>query len=537
MDNERPWYVRTKADELALEQGCYYCPKQAEKIITFCMAYIKPFYLQTDQWELYDWQKKLLRYVMGWRTASGERRFRKLTIFCAKKGGKTLLMSILGGFDLYASGQKSPFTCITSTSEQNATQVFRQLSYDATRNEELKERSAIFKAKHNRRIENKANNGELRVFTSEATTVEGENLSLVLMDEQHAARSDKQFNALEHATTQRRGLFVVVSTAGEDKSHWFHQKVYLPAKAIIEGRSLDISTAAFLWEADPESDFENDVSQWYAANPSLNLEGGVSEEQFREELQTAKATDMTAWLNFQRYRLNLWVSSHTKLWVQGNKLLDHEAHYEDNFLRQYESVIGVDLSTTTDPSSIGITWALPGGIYYTQSWAFVCREGYKRREAANEGKYKAFVDEGSMTITEGNMIDDDLIVDEIEKLYTKYESKMVVMDVNSAFCVAKRLTSRSMETYVMRPTRNEFTAPMRQYEKAFNEGRIQSDGTTWLVWCLNNVRLDVSKDGGCRIDKERSVDKVDGAFVSVMSFGVVFVEGQPDEPCAGVIYI
>ncbi|HUU97965.1 MAG TPA: terminase large subunit, partial [Phycisphaerae bacterium] len=84
--------IRTKADERAVAEGCYYDDAAARKVRTFFEKYLRhskgrwagqPFTLLPWQWE------RLIRPLFGWKRPDGTRRFRMAYIEVPKKNGKS----------------------------------------------------------------------------------------------------------------------------------------------------------------------------------------------------------------------------------------------------------------------------------------------------------------------------------------------------------------------------------------------------------------------------------------------------------------
>jgi phage terminase large subunit-like protein len=63
-----------------------------------------------------------------------------------------------------------------------------------------------------------------------------------------------------------------------------------------------------------------------------------------------------------------------------------------------------------------------------------------------------------------------------------------------------------------------FDGPMREFERAYREGRIYHDGSSWLRYCLSNVRCEVNKYGEIAPRANKSVDHIDGAVAALLAF-------------------
>lgn len=85
-DNSRQWWIRTRADEEALEAGSYFDETQFDFIMEFLEAYGSAKFSR-GQFRLLDWQRVFVGYVLCWKTKDGKRRFRRAILHTSKKSG------------------------------------------------------------------------------------------------------------------------------------------------------------------------------------------------------------------------------------------------------------------------------------------------------------------------------------------------------------------------------------------------------------------------------------------------------------------
>jgi phage terminase large subunit-like protein len=288
-----------------------------------------------------------------------------------------------------------------------------------------------------------------------------------------------------------------------------------------------------VYEADPEADPE-DVSQWYAANPSLGT--SFTEEQFALDLQAAKTSnDRAEWARFLRQRQNRWLSAQAdayfdvEVWDRGRA--------EEPDLSGCECHLSADLSMTTDPSSVTALYHLGDQRYYVKSWAWVAGEAVKYRERTSLPRYQQFEAEGWMEITDGDRIDDELILDKILDLCRDNDVKTVTFDPTSAVVMMGRVEQATSGVDVRRMTQSfmNFNGPMVALNKAIHEGRIQHDGNNWLRYCLQSLRVEENRHGEIRPITKRSVDHIDGAVALLMGYSAA-VQHQ-DGPACGVEWV
>ncbi|VTR95232.1 Uncultured bacterium genome assembly Metasoil_fosmids_resub OS=uncultured bacterium PE=4 SV=1: Terminase_1 [Gemmata massiliana] len=524
------WAIRTKADRQALKDGCYWDQAAADRIIRFAEKYVAPKFTQ-GAFSLFPWQIRFLQSLYGWRQPDGTRRFRWAVLHVPKKNGKTLLVSILAAYELFAAGEPSPLVASASTAKENAKQVYEQVCATIDKQPALKKIAKQVESKF--KIFVKSKDAEFRSLSAEARTHEGANCSAVIVDEAHAHRSPALFNCLRYSTAGRpNGIVVVISTAGDDLTH-FYAGFVERARNVLKGDDLDPTFYAEVYEADPEKDDLDDPAVWKRCNPSLDLYPGFTSANFAGDLASAKPK-IADWLNFQRYRLNIFRRPEEGGWVDLAQWDQRRDMVPESELLAAPCWLAFDGSQTTDPSSVSAVWLLPGRRYFARSWAWVASEGVRHREQTNLPRYQQFAAEGVLTITEGNVIDKWAIREHIRAMRTAgHQVQMIVMDGSGYTVFGTELeTEDGFQVFRMPQNMEHFADPTREFNEAVLAGTLLHDGNTWLRWCVNSVRLATDSNGRSRPVRRKSVDKIDGAIATLMAFSQAYRATAPD-PNAG----
>jgi phage terminase large subunit-like protein len=505
------WAIRTKADRLAIEKGCYWDSQAANAITTFAESFFKPQFI-TGNFNLLLWERRFLQSLYGWKNPDNTRRFKTANLHIAKKNGKTLLVSIICLYELLKSKEPSPFIVSGSVTRENAAQVFNELRHSLTKANLTKHcRITAFQKK----ISVPAHNAEYRSLSSDGDSQQGLNASLVVVDEAHAHKNAGLYDSLKYATAARpNGLMILISTAGDDVSHWYHQ-VYSKSKRLIAGEDTDTTHYAEVYETDQDSDLTDPI-QWRKANPSMDV--SFSEAQFRREMEAC--TDPAEMNRFYRYRLNKWVRSDETAYFDVSHWDKARAYFTDEYLKHCPCYIGIDCSQTTDPSSIACLFALPDGDFFVRSYAFVAKQGVLQREKTTFPRYQQFAQEGWMTITDGDRIDDILIFKTLKDLTTTYQVESLTFDPTSAMILMGLMEREGCKVYRMPQSTSYYSAPMKELNKLIIEDRIKHDGSNWLKYCLSNVRADSDHKGAIRPNTKNSLDHIDGAISLLMAYSM-----------------
>lgn len=531
------WAIRTKSDHQAIKEGAVWDQSQADKIIKFAEAFVHPQFI-TGKFKLLEWQKKFLSNLYGWRWSNGRRRWRFANLGVSKKNGKTLLISIIALYELLASGEPSSMPVVCAASKENASQVFKELKHSLEKSFPGQvEDHTIRIATHTKRIYIPSINAEFRTFASQGSRIHGEPVSCGLFDEVSQWKDPEVFRAMRYNTDARpNGMCVAISNAGVDTSHFYYQQVYQKSKRILSGEDTDPTWYAEIWEADPKSDFEKDESQWHRSNPSLLSGVSFPVEQFRRDLNAAKE-HIGTWLTFMRLKLSIWCRDSDTVWLDTSDFDRYKKDIPDEELKDCECVIGVDLSEVSDPTSVSIVFDLGDRNYYVKSWCWVPEAGLKFRAKTTLPKFEIFIAEGSMVATDGNMIDRNKVRDHILDLCKTYPRlKAVNFDPHASYVLANDIEAEGYTTGRMVQSARNFNGPMTEFARAYKEGRITHDNSSWLRYTLGNVRVQVDKYGDIRPYKKASPDPaIDGAIATLLGFVSIFAPDPNMTP--GVIFI
>ncbi|MBN9520848.1 hypothetical protein J0H58_20395 [bacterium] len=503
---------------------------QADAIIRFAERdYRTQYKIGGGALTLREEQRRFLSLLYGMRLADGRRLYRFATLHVPKKSfGKSLLLCIIAAFELVLSGEPSPLILAGAATKDNSAALYKEVSFALKQmgfdKPHVKFRDA------SKKLEIPYLNASLECVCKWGQSNHGPNASLCLVDECHVAH-ESMYNAMRYAgRTRPNFMCVLASTAGSDTTHWYYS-VYQKAKRVQAGEDEDYTHLAFLCEADPEADLELCEDEWKRANPNL----GAPEcplDTFRAELKAARSTGLGAYLNFIQLNLNIWVKPSEHCWFDCSAWdrwkIDPPS---DEELKQYRCWIGGDGSQTTDPSSVTLIWDM-GEYYYVRSRAWVCKAGAELREKANLPLFAQFPE---VELTDGSMIDYRLIRDYILDNCERFNVSGVYFDPTFAHMMLNEIMEEGHNCKRVPQNYRHFDPAMREFKRAWDEGRVRHDGSSWLRYCFSNVRVEISRrTNEMRCDRGRSVDKIDGAVSTLLGFLGLIVEPAPAAKLGGV---
>lgn len=513
--------LRTYQDVVAVMDGCYYDPEAAQRVINFAH-----FFKHVDgphvgqQFRLLAWQQdELIRPLFGWKRADGTRRFRRAYISIPKKNGKSTLCGIFVLYLLVADREARPEVYGAAIDRKQASIVFRAAK-------DLAEKSRLSKMlkiiPSTKRIIHK--DGFYEVLSADAVRAEGFNIHGLVIDELHAQRTRKLWDALIYGGAARQQpLFISITTAGYDRNSICWEEHQL-ATQILEGTIEDPYKFGLIYSADKDDDW-GDRKVWHKCNPSMRA-GVISEIDFREHYLDAR-TSPTKENAFRRYRLNQWTEQATR-WIS-MEAWDACGGYPD--LAELDGATchgGLDLSSTTD-----IT-ALIFAFKYDDKYVIVPRfyvpaENMRKREDTDHVPYATWAKQGYIIATPGNVVDQDFIREDIKRLGEQYHIKRLAIDRWNAAQITTQLGADGLDVMPFGQGFGSMNEPTKRLERLILSKQIMHGGNPVLRWMAGNVSVEQDAAGNLKPSKAKSTERIDGIVACIMALGSAGMEPEDTE--------
>jgi phage terminase large subunit-like protein len=297
-----------------------------------------------------DWQRAdILEPVFNTLGADGRRQYRTVYVTCPRKQGKTTVGAALALFLLYADEEPGAEIVSAAASRDQAAICFTIARQMVEASPALRDMTQIFQ----RELVVPSTGSRYRVIPADAPTAHGFNLSGAIIDELHAHRDRRLYDALTTATGARRQpLTVILTTAGTDE-HSIASEVHRYAEQVREGVIDDPTFLPVIYSAPQDADPWREAT-WRACNPALR-----SGFRSLEELQAASRTAQRVPGRepaFRQLYLNQWGTTSALRWLPlaawdacaapGSTIAEGAA---PSPRRAY---LGLDLSSTTDLTAL-----------------------------------------------------------------------------------------------------------------------------------------------------------------------------------------
>ncbi len=502
---------RQRADlESGTERGLRF-DEQAAKLAIVFFSLLKH---SKGEWagqpiHLEPWQQFVLWCLFGWKRADGTRRFRTSYLEVARKNGKTTLAAGIGLYLLLADGEPGAEVYSAATKRDQARLSHGEATRMAKASPQIRREVTVYK--DNIHIRETASKFE--PLGADADTMDGLNVHGAIVDEIHAHKTRDVWDLLETATGARRQpLMFGITTSGYDRqSLCFQQHEY--TQKVLERIVEDDTWFGIIYAIDEGDDWE-DERVWIKANPNM----GVSKKWDDMRRKAARAREMPAALNaFLRLELDVWTQSETK-WVDTEHWKSCGMAVDAMGLRGRTCYGGLDLSSTTDVSAFVLVFPpqADGDMYQVLCRFWIPETSMVERSRRDRVPYEAWVRQGFITATPGEVIDYDFIYSQIDEDAQAYDLQEIAFDRWGATKIVQSIEERGLTCVQLGQVFASMSPPMKELEKLIIGEKLAHGNHPVLTWMADNLVARVDPAGNIKPDKERSTEKIDGMVALIM---------------------
>jgi len=460
--------------------------------------------------ELEPWQAFIVAMIFGWKRTNGTRRFRTAYEEVARKNGKSTIGAGIGLYLFIADGEAGAEVYSAATKRDQAKITHSEATRMVKSSPGLRKRIKVFK--DNLNVEGSASKFE--PLGADADTMDGLNVHGAIIDEVHAHKTRDMWDVLDTATSSRRQpLIFAITTAGYDRQSLCFQ-LHEYAQKILDGILQDDSFFGIIFSLDDDDDWE-DEANWVKSNPNLGISKKLDD--MREKARKAKGMP-AALFAFLRLELNVWTQSETKWvslehWAACGKAVDADG------LRGRSCYGGLDLSSTTDITAFILVFPpqTKEDDYQVLCRFWIPEDAMITRSKRDRVPYDAWVRQGFITATSGNVIDYDWVIDQIDRDAQVYDLREVPFDRWGATQIAAKLADKGLTCVQFGQGFQSMSPPMKELEKLTLSHKLAHGNNPVLTWMANNLVVNQDPAGNIKPDKEHSIEKIDGMVALIMA--------------------
>lgn len=481
-----------------------------------------------------DWQLECFARLLGWEKFRDHwdrwcRRFRKSSIWVAKKNKKSPSLAALGMFLTFGDG------------EPGAKTFFAAKDGSQSRGNVAKHAGAMRDQSPDLRRESEFNKSEMQITHLKANSIlkplsssnsrtqkskEGLNGS-VLVDETHVVDREYMNRLSRMGISRPNPIQAEFSTSGNDPESYGKER-FDYAVGVIAGTIPDDETFAAVYAA-PQTLTDEELSQdpvkyGRMANPAWGHT--IDPEEFLADYTNSRRS-VPELANFKMYRLNIWQRA-SNPWLSPGLWQACGGDFTAADCVGLPCWAGLDLSLTRDMTALAL--AFQDGKKIRLLNCFWLPEDFVN-ENCDKANYRQWEADGFLTVIPGNSIDHDYLRPDLEQIIRRFQPRELAYDKAFAGQLTHDLTKDVRVTRIEFPqTPLSYTQPCGDFERRLLEGRIVHARNPILTWQAGHVCLEKNlKTGLSKPTKPKTGGThltVDGIQASVMAVGRLILYEQ-----------
>lgn len=479
---------------------------------------------------LEPWQCFVVMTVFGWRRKdTGGRRFKRAYTEVPRGNGKSFMSAGIGLYCMSQDDEEGADVFSAATTRDQAKIVWGDAKAMMQKRPDFAQKIGVSVAMHS--LYQTKTNSKFVPLSREADNQDGLNVHCAVIDELHAHKTRETYDVIETASAKRtNSLIWIITTAGSDTSGVCYE-VRSYVKKVLEGLEDD-TQFGIIYTIDEGDDWQ-DPQVWTKANPNWNV--SVMPEAYAalafKAMQTPSAQN-----NFKTKHLNVWVNADTaafdmRAW---DKCAEPDLRIEQ-FAGQ-DCFASADLASKIDVVCKARVFAKKVSEKAGETERFVLHyylfvESYLPEAAIQDGRnsqYSGWEMEGWLRATPGDVVDFGTIKEDILRDGKDFKLREFAYDPWQATQLAQELQEQGLTMVEVRPSVQNFSAPMKELDALMRAGRLHHDGNPVMRWMISNTVCHTDAKDNIYPRKERPENKIDGVVASIMALGRALIAVPPE---------
>lgn len=508
----------------------YYSPERANHIIEFAENFCchSKGKLAGKKVVLELWEKAYLASVYGFIDIEGNRKHQRAVLIVGKKNGKSLLDSIMGLYGLVGDGEGGPEIYAVATKKDQAKIVWQEAKRMVNKSPALKKRIKTLSYD----ILSEFNDGVFKALASDADSLDGLNIHVVIMDEWHQWKNGRALYDImaDGITAREQPLIIMTSTAGtirEDIFDEIYEEAEIQFNNMKLGNEVDDRTLFFIYELDNKKEWW-DANNWIKANPGL---GTIKKLRALQDKAKRVASNLRLEKNFVCKEFNIRETS-SESWLTFEQL-NNMATFDIEKLKPRYCVAGIDLGATTDLTCATIIFRVPDDpILYVKQMYWLPGDLLEKRIQKDKIPYDIWLEQDLLRVSEGNKVnykdvtkwllevqnDMDIYIFKIG--YDSWSSTYLVDELQQNF--GKAVTEAVVQGA------KTFSSPMKRFEADLEAKKINYNNNPILKWNLSNAAILIDRNDNYSLVKtSKSRRRIDGV-ASLLDAFIVYENHYED---------
>jgi len=484
----------------------------------------KAFITALHSFKIYD--QEIQRWV---------RLFQDVLFLVGRKNGKTPLIGAMNLAEFFCGPEGIKILCSSNDYEQaalmfDAINAMREESPSLAKVTRKNLTGIYFGNPKKRKAKGKfsyRNKGHIKKISAKTGAKEGRNIAVGAADEVHEMKDNSGVMPIRQSlSTQDEPLYYELTTEGFTNDGYLDGRM-IEARQVLNRELHRPRWLIWMYTQDSEQEVWQDERTWVKSNPGL---GTIKKWSFLrtmvEESKTNKATRIFVLakdFNIKQNNAAAWLTAEE---IRNNK----DVSFDLEEMRGRVAIGGVDLSKSGDLSCARAIF-LKDGKKYTVSQYFIPESKLERLSKEDSEKYKEWIRQGRITISEGNENDFRLVTAWFVKLVKEYGIRFLKIgyDKWSAIYWVKEMEELGFDMVRVAQDWGPMSEPMKLVEADLRSDLIYYNDDSLDKWCLENTAITVnSKMEQMPIKVQGKEDrKIDGAVTLIICYRV-YMDNRSD---------
>lgn len=298
--------------------------------------------------------------------------------------------------------------------------------------------------------------------------------------------------------------YIIVATSSEGTERdGVGDTIKMDLMKKLRGEVFDPHTSIWYYRLDDVTEIA-DPRMWPKANP--NIGATVSYETYNRAVQTAEY-DLSKRNDILAKRFGIPVEG-LSYFFKYEETLRHRAHS----YKGYECALGADLSQGDDFCAFTFLFPLGADRFGIKTRSYVARNKVLKLPGAVQNKYQEFVNEGSLVILEGTILDMKEVYEDLDTYILEQDYVVITLgyDPYNAEAYLNQWVKDNGEfnLEVVRQGFRTESVPLGEIRALARDRRLIFDQEL-MKWTMGNSIVIEDNNGNLKLSKKRSSEKID----------------------------
>lgn len=460
-------------------------------------------------------QKFVFGNIYGWIHKDTElRRFNKAYWQVGRKNAKSQSLGAVSSYEASAFGEPYAEVYSAGVKKEQSRIVWDETHDMLMRNQHLRDR---FKVAYGTITHIRSGSTIKPMSREDRIDGDGTSPQCGIIDEYHAHPTTEFYDIIDSGMGARpQPLLMIITTAGYNLNHPCYRVEYRYVSQILDPNNPIENDRYFVMinELDKDDDIK-DPNNWEKANPIL-----CSYEEGRTYIanQLKIALDVPERMRtFLTKNMNVWVDAKEDGYMQMDKWKENESPMIE--LKQYPVWLGIDLSTTTDLTSIGLVFRLDNGKYAIKQHSFMPEDKLHERMNTDNVPFDLWQQQGYLTTTPGSVVDYSFVEQYILDLEEQgYDIQEINYDKWNATHFAQIMEGHGFTMVEIPQSLRQLSGPTKEFRREVYAGNIIHFKDPLLSWAVGNAVQRQDAQENIMLDKSRSTERIDPIAAVINAF-------------------